>query len=171
MLAAKDEDVTAHTYETTVTWSAGDGLGTANYRSYSRNHAIEAVGKEAIAASSDPAFRGERDRYNPEELFVAALSSCHMLWYLHLCAVNGVVVRAYRDAATGRLQMERDGSGQFVEVELHPVVTIAAQSNRARALALHGEAHRLCFLARSVNFPVQVRAEMGSVRLEDEHDE
>ena len=163
--------MTTHAYETMVTWSAGDSLGTANYRSYSRNHSIEVEGKPAIAASSDPTFRGDRSRYNPEELLVASLSSCHMLWYLHLCAVNDVVVREYHDRAVGKMRTETDGSGRFVLVELRPVVTISARSNRARALDLHHEAHRLCFIARSVNFPVEVRTELGSVRLEDEADE
>lgn len=144
-----------HVYGTQLRWSAGDGEGTQSYRSYSRNHTIGAAGKPDIAASSDPAFRGDSSRYNPEELLVASLSSCHMLWYLHLCAVNGVVVLDYRDDASGSME-ENEGTGQFVSVELHPVVTIARASARDKALALHHEAHALCFIARSVNFPVRI---------------
>lgn len=147
-----------HTYETLVHWSAGDGEGTKTYRSYSRNHIIGADGKHEIAASSDPAFRGDSSRYNPEELLVASLSSCHMLWYLHLAATNGIAVTEYRDHASGT--MEESGTGaQFTKVELRPRVTIAA-GDRATAAALHDEAHRLCFIARSVNFPVSVSAEI-----------
>ena len=147
-----------HTYSTIVRWTAPDGEGTTSYRSYARDHTVHAVGKPEIAASSDPAFRGNAARYNPEELLVASLSSCHMLWYLHLCSINGVTVVDYRDDASGAME-ESDGSAQFVSVELRPGVTIAA-GDRARALALHEEAHRLCFIARSVNFPVSVQPQL-----------
>jgi organic hydroperoxide reductase OsmC/OhrA len=150
----------AHTYGTYVHWTAGGGEGTKSYRSFSRDHTIGADGKPDIAASSDPAFRGNSARYNPEELLVASLSSCHMLWYLHLCSVNGITIVDYRDQASGVLEESDDSSGQFVRVELHPVVTIAASADRDRALALHHEAHRLCFIARSVNFPVEVDAKI-----------
>lgn len=149
-----------HTYETLVRWSAEGGEGTKDYRSYRRDHAISVDGKAAIAASSDPAFRGDGTRYNPEELLVASLSSCHMLWYLHLCATNGVAVLDYSDNATGMMEENADGSGEFVRVQLRPRVTLAAGGDRSRALALHHEAHRLCFIARSVNFPVEVAAEI-----------
>jgi organic hydroperoxide reductase OsmC/OhrA len=144
-----------HVYATRVSWSANGGEGTTSYRSYSRDHTVAAGGKPHILASSDPAFRGDASRYNPEELLVASLSSCHMLWYLHLCAANGISVREYQDDATGSLEEQGDDSGQFVGVELRPAVTIGS-GDRARALELHHEAHRLCFIARSVNFPVHV---------------
>jgi organic hydroperoxide reductase OsmC/OhrA len=146
-----------HNYGALIRWSAGTGDGTIGYRSYSRDHTIGGRGKPDIAASSDPKYRGDAARYNPEELLVAALSSCHMLWYLHLCAINEIAVVEYRDEASGTLE-ESDGSGRFVGVELRPVVTIAPNADAARALALHDEAHRLCFIARSVNFPVTVAA-------------
>lgn len=149
-----------HTYGTYVHWSASSGEGTASYRSYSRDHIIGGMGKPEIAASSDPSFRGNATRYNPEELLVASLSSCHMLWYLHLCSVNGIKVVDYADQASGAME-ENDGSGQFVEVELRPVVTILGATGRARALELHHEAHQLCFIARSVNFPVKVDAKIA----------
>lgn len=152
-----------HTYSVEVRWSAGAGEGTKSYRSYVRDHAIAAVGKHEIAASSDPAFRGDRTRYNPEELLVASLSSCHMLWYLHLCATNGVIVLGYNDRAIGTMREERDGGGRFVSVELRPEVTLTFDSDRARALALHGDAHDLCFIARSVNFPVEITANICAV--------
>jgi organic hydroperoxide reductase OsmC/OhrA len=156
--ARKAVKVKTHTYGAYVHWAAGDGEGTKTYRSYSRDHTIGAGGKPAIPASSDPAFRGDAARYNPEELLLASLSSCHMLWYLHLCSVNGVTVVEYTDDATGTMDESGDGSGQFVGVDLRPVVTIAGPGKNAKALALHDEAHRLCFIARSVNFPVRVAA-------------
>jgi organic hydroperoxide reductase OsmC/OhrA len=150
--------VKSHQYTTHVRWSA-NGEGTKSYRSYSRNFTISAEGKVDIAGSSDPAFRGDALRYNPEELLVASLSSCHMLWYLHLCSVNEIAVLDYRDAATGTME-ERDGSGQFVRVTLRPAIEVSAGDDLARAIALHEEAHRLCFIARSVNFPVDVEPEV-----------
>jgi len=114
---------------------------------------IEAEGKPAIAGSSDPHFRGDRSRWNPEELLVASLSACHQLWYLHLCAEAGVVVVAYDDRAEGVMVERPDGSGAFARVVLHPRVTIRS-GDAQLALALHERAHALCFIARSVNFPV-----------------
>jgi organic hydroperoxide reductase OsmC/OhrA len=157
----KGGGVKIHTYGTYVHWTAANGEGTKSYRSYSRNYTIGAAGKPEIAGSSDPAFRGDASRYNPEELLVASLSSCHMLWYLHLCSVSGITVVDYRDSASGA--MEEDGSGlaQFESVDLRPVVTIAGEADRVKALELHREAHRLCFIARSVNFPVKVEAKIA----------
>jgi len=153
-----------HSYKAIVQWNADGGDGTKNYRAYSRNHSITTDGKPAILASSDPAFRGDRSRYNPEELLVASLSACHMLWYLHLCAVKGVIVLDYSDAAIGIMEENADGSGQFTRVELHPVVTVSSESDTLAAQSLHQRAHEFCFIARSVNFPVVVAA---TVKLSD----
>lgn len=149
-----------HTYEIQTDWTGNDGEGTKTYRSYRRDHTIGADGKPAIQGSSDPAFRGNPARYNPEELLVAALSACHMLAYLHLCAINDVNVLAYEDKASGVMQETDDGCGAFVRVRLKPVVTIAAASDVGKALRLHEDAHHCCFIARSVNFPVEVEAEI-----------
>jgi len=115
-----------------------------------------------IPGSSDPAFRGDRECYNPEELLVASLSSCHMLWYLHLCADDGIDVVAYEDTALGEMLENADGSGAFVEVVLRPRVRIAPGADAVRAAALHEEAHRRCFIANSVNFPVRHEPEIAS---------
>jgi len=151
--------VKTHRYATSLQWTA-DGEGTTNYRRYRRDFTIDSPGKAPIAGSSDPAFRGSPSRYNPEELLVASLSACHMLWYLHLCSTEGIVVLAYRDDAIGTMRENPDGSGEFQHVELHPVVTIVPGGDRVRALALHEQAHRLCFIARSVNFPVEIKGEI-----------
>lgn len=143
-----------HHYKTHVTWTGNLGTGTDNYRSYLRNHTITADGKPAIPASSDPAFRGDRTRYNPEEMLVASLSSCHMLWYLHLCAVAGVVVIDYSDEAVGTMIETSDGGGRFKEVVLHPKVKVADASMFEKANTLHHDANKMCFIANSVNFPV-----------------
>jgi organic hydroperoxide reductase OsmC/OhrA len=144
-----------HTYEVTVDWVGNQGVGTASYTAYSRDHAIRADEKSVIPGSSDAAFRGDPARYNPEELLVAALSACHMLEYLHLCAVNGIQVVAYSDRAHGVMVTRPDGSGSFSAVTLHPKVTIA-RGSAERARTLHEEAHQRCYIAGSVNFPVSV---------------
>jgi organic hydroperoxide reductase OsmC/OhrA len=144
-----------HAYRTSLRWTGDLGRGTADYRAYSRDHEHSAPGKStAIPGSSDPHFRGDGSRYNPEELLVAGLSSCHMLWYLHLCAEAGIVVTGYVDDAVGEMRENPDGSGEFVGVTLRPQVTVAACSDLDKALHLHHEAAKLCFIARSVNFPV-----------------
>lgn len=149
-----------HTYEIRIDWSGNDGEGTKTYKTYRRDHTIVAAGKTPIMGSSDPGFRGEPSRYNPEELLVASLSACHMLWYLHLCSTNKITVVDYRDAASGVMEEAPNGSGKFVRVQLRPTVKILAGDDRAKALALHSEAHHYCFIANSVNFPVEVMAEI-----------
>lgn len=145
-----------HTYNIDLQWTGNTGTGTSSYAGYRRDHSFSCAGKPMVAASSDPAFRGDPTRYNPEELLVASLSSCHMLWYLHLCAVNKVAVLEYQDAAVGTMEERPDGSGVFVRVVLRPVVKIRAGDDRAKAISLHHDAHRYCFIANSVNFPVEV---------------
>ncbi|MBZ4418385.1 OsmC family protein [Myxococcus sp. RHSTA-1-4] len=143
-----------HRYAVTVEWTGNRGEGTSSYKRYERAHELRAEGKPTIPGSSDPAFRGDPARWNPEELLVASLSACHKLWYLHLCATAGVVVTDYVDDAEGVMAEEADGGGRFVRVVLRPRVTITAGSDRDKAQALHHEAHALCFIARSVSFPV-----------------
>ena len=150
-----------HRYSVAVEWTGNTGTGTSGYRNYERRYEISAgTQKPAIPGSSDPAFRGDPARWNPEELLLAALSACHKLWYLHLCAVAGVVVVAYVDHAEGVMEESTDGSGRFQRVILHPQVTVASGSDLARARELHHEAHAKCFIANSVNFPVQVEPEI-----------
>lgn len=144
----------SHRYATTLTWTGNAGEGTASYRSYERAHEIAVDGKPTIAGSSDPSFRGDPARWNPEELLLASISACHQLWYLHLCAVNGVVVTAYRDEAEGVMVEDETSGGRFASAVLRPRVTIAAGSDPAKALALHHEANARCFVANSLNFPV-----------------
>lgn len=149
-----------HTYTITTTWTGNTGQGTASYRAYSRDHIYSAAGKPDIPGSSDPAFRGDAKRYNPEELLVASLSSCHMLWYLHLCAEGGVNVVAYRDDPVGTMVEDAIKGGYFTKVVLHPKVTIAKGSDPAKARELHHPAHAKCFVANSVNFPVDCEPEI-----------
>jgi organic hydroperoxide reductase OsmC/OhrA len=143
-----------HQYPVEVVWSGNHGSGTKTYQGYGREHEVRVAGKPVIAGSSDAAFRGDATRHNPEDMLVAAVSSCHMLWYLHLAAVAGVVVTSYVDSAVGML-LERANDGRFTEVVLHPLVTITADSDPVRAASVHEDAHRACFIANSVNFPVR----------------
>lgn len=136
-------------------WTGDRGSGTRRYSGYARDHVVRAPGKPDLAGSSAPEFRGDAARWNPEELLVAALSQCHMLWYLHLCAEAGVVVTAYVDEPRGAMEEGGDGSGRFTEVILRPRVTVAEPGMSEAATAAHAGAHRKCFIAASVNFPVR----------------
>jgi organic hydroperoxide reductase OsmC/OhrA len=144
-----------HAYDVEVSWTGNRGEGTSGYRSYDRAHEVRAPGAPApvIPGSSDPHFRGDPARWNPEQLLVASLSQCHMLWYLHLASEAGVVVVGYDDVARGT--MEEDGGGRFTEVVLRPRVQVADPAMAEAAAALHDRAHELCFVANSVNFPVR----------------
>lgn len=143
-----------HSYDVTVTWTGNHGEGTASYTAYGREHEITSSATTPIAGSADPAFRGDADRWNPEQLQVVSLSQCHMLWYLNLAASAGVTVVAYEDAAHGVMTQNPDGSGQFESVTLRPVVTITDDSDADVARRCHADVPRMCFIARSVNFPV-----------------
>ena len=149
-----------HNYSLKITWTGNTGTGTSGYRNYERSHSIVAGNKPEILASSDPSFRGDTTKYNPEELLLASLSGCHMLSYLHLCAVAGVIVVDYVDEATGIMEETSDGGGHFTEVTLNPVVTVTESSMIDKAKELHKKANEICFIAASVNFPVRHMAEI-----------
>ncbi len=144
-----------HQYEVSIEWQGNRGTGTSGYRSYGRQLELRAAGKSPIAGSADRTFHGDADRWNPEELLVAALAQCHMLSYLHMAVRAGVVVTAYCDDAVGWMRQEGLG-GAFTEVTLRPVVTVTDIAMVDRALAAHAEAHEYCFIANSVNFPVRI---------------
>lgn len=143
-----------HHYKVDVTWTGNQGTGTKTYQGYGREHAIRIAGKPLLAGSADPTFRGDASKHNPEDMLVTALSTCHMLSYLHQAVLAGVVVTAYEDSAEGTMETDAHG-GRFLEVVLHPVVTITAASDPAKAEAAHEPAHHACFIANSVNFPVR----------------
>ncbi len=144
-----------HGYDISVVWTGNRGTGTSGYRAYSREHDVSAGGRPVIAGSSEPLFRGDPARWNPELELTAALSQCHMLWYLHLCAAAGVTVISYTDDAHGSMTETADGSGHFTEVVLRPQVAVASPDMVEAAMSLHREAHAKCFIANSVNFPVR----------------
>jgi organic hydroperoxide reductase OsmC/OhrA len=144
-----------HDYKARLVWDGNLGTGTSTYTGYGRKYRLMIDGKPDIIGSADPIFRGDADAYNPEDLFVAALSSCHLLSYLALCARSKINVVAYQDDASGTLLLRPDGGGSFESVTLRPIVTIASGSDEKRALELHETAHDLCFIAASVKVPVK----------------
>lgn len=147
-----------HDYQIKIEWTGNQGTGTSNYRAYSRDHVISGANKQiSIPGSSDPAFNGDTTRYNPEELLVANISSCHMLWYLHLCADSGINILSYEDDATGVMIELKNGSGKFESVTLSPSIKIENYLEmHQKAKELHHKAHEMCFIANSVNFEVKV---------------
>lgn len=153
-----------HNYAVTIKWTGNTGDGTSSYRGYERSHLIIIDGKIDIAASSDPTFRGDKSRHNPEELLVAALSSCHMLSFLYECARAGIVVTDYIDHAQGTMIETPDGGGHFTEVTLSPEVTVKEKEMIEKANELHHNAGKLCFIANSVNFPVNHRPTCKSMQ-------
>jgi len=148
-----------HNYSVKLEWTGNKGSGTFDYRSYSRSHVISAEDKSAdIQGSSDPNFHGDEARYNPEELFLSSLSACHMLWYLHLCTVNDVIVLEYIDHPKGRMEEDANGSGRFTEVVLHPEVVVSKPNMIEKANELHHKANKMCFIANSCNFEIKHEA-------------
>ena len=142
-----------HRYRVDIEWTGNLGTGTQTYRGYERSHDVRIAGKPTLAGSSDASFRGDATKHNPEDMLVTALSTCHMLSYLHVAASAGVVVTAYADTAEGMMETDEHG-GRFVEVVLRPRIIVSAASDHDKAMALHEDAHHACFIANSVNFPV-----------------
>jgi len=143
-----------HKYTLSVKWTGNEGEGTTGYTAYGREYTIFGDEKPEILGSADPAFRGEQTKYNPEEFLLASLSTCHMLWYLHLCADAGIIVVGYEDKPTGIMAEKEGGGGCFKEVTLYPEITISGSFMEAKAIELHNKANKFCFIANSVNFPV-----------------
>lgn len=145
----------SHNYQAIIEWTGNLGKGTASYKDYERSHSIKIDGKTTIESSSDPSFRGDASKHNPEELFLASISSCHMLWFLHLCSVEKVIVTDYVDEATGTMIEEKNGDGRFSEVTLNPLVTVLEERMTANLDSIHKKANSMCFIANSCNFPIK----------------
>ena len=144
-----------HAYTIDLEWTGARGAGTTGYRAYGRDHLVRAAAKShVIEGSSDRVFHGDAERWNPEELLLAALSQCHMLSYLHVATLHGVVVVGYTDAATGVMVEDGRGGGAFREVVLRPRVVVADATMIGLAQEIHAEAAAKCFIAASVAFPV-----------------
>lgn len=151
-----------HEYDVSVEWTGNRGTGTSDYKAYDRTWNICSAGKPVVACSNDPLLGGDASKYNPEDLLLAAVASCHMLWYLHLCSNAGVTVTDYKDTPSGIGEMEPSGKGRFLKVILKPKITISTGSIE-QAEKIHGEVHNFCFIARSVNFPIEIDPEVCNV--------
>ncbi|WP_299223426.1 OsmC family protein [uncultured Psychroserpens sp.] len=145
-----------HNYKVSIEWTGNKGNGTSSYKSYSRAHIISVENKyESIKGSSDPSFLGDKTLYNPEELFLSSISTCHMLWYLHLCATQKIIVTEYLDNANGVMRETNSGSGKFESVMLNPKITINDERFVQKAINLHHDANKMCFIANSCNFKIE----------------
>jgi len=149
-----------HEYTASIAWTGNSGEGTSGYKSYVRNWELAGEGKQVVACSNDPILGGDPTKHNPEDLLVASIASCHMLWYLHLCAVGGVVVTSYRDSPLAIGEMEPNGKGRFISITLRPKITITLESDAQKARSIHDDVHQYCFIARSINFPVDFEPEI-----------
>lgn len=147
-----------HDYISRIEWTGNRGPGTQNYRSYDRTWQVVTPGKPPIACSNDPLLGGDPVLHNPEDLLLSSLSACHMLWYLHYASSAGIIVHAYRDDPVGVGESTPDGAGRFIRATLQPHITVASGTDLARADAIHAEIHKVCFIARSVNFPITYEA-------------
>lgn len=143
-----------HDFTTAISWTGNRGSGTSAYRAYDRTWDIAVPGKPVVHCSNDPMLGGDPTLMNPEDLMLSALSACHMLWYLHLASEAGIAVQAYTDTPIGQGESTPDGAGRFVRATLHPRIEVPTGTDLARAEAIHHEIHKVCFIARSVNFPV-----------------
>lgn len=148
-----------HDYHSTIIWTGNRGQGTLGYRGYDRSWSVAVPGKPVIQCSNDPLLGGDPTKMNPEDLLLSALAACHMLWYLHYAADAGIVVTAYEDRPQGQAEVEKSGAGRFLSATLHPKVTLKAGADLAEARAIHERIHAVCFIARSVNFPVRYAPE------------
>ncbi|MGZ3865085.1 MAG: OsmC family protein [Bacteroidia bacterium] len=144
-----------HHYTANIVWTGNKGEGTKTYTSYDRNYTISIANKPDINGSADIPFRGDGTKYNPEDFLLCSLSTCHMLWFLHFCADNGIVVTDYKDNPKGTMIQKESGGGHFTEVILNPVVTITDSSKTELANSLHTKANEKCFIANSCNFPIK----------------
>jgi organic hydroperoxide reductase OsmC/OhrA len=151
-----------HNYTLELNWTGNTGDSTSSYSSYERSYIFQTENKSHLEGSSDPVFRGDSSKYNPEELFLAAVSSCHMLWYLHLCSEEGILVKTYQDKPEGRMSLNSNGSGQFDKITLKPKITIGNSSSEMlkKAERLHEKANEMCFIANSCNFEIVHEAEL-----------
>lgn len=144
-----------HRYNLTAIWRGNKGTGTSGLRDYDRSHTVSILNKPQLHLTTDNPAVGDKTKLNPEDLLVTAVSSCHMLSYLYVCALEGVIVTDYVDNATGLMLEHASGGGQFKEVVLNPVIKVAKTTMIKKAIELHHKAHEICYIANSVNFEVK----------------
>jgi len=143
-----------HIFKAALNWTSNQKQEEKTSRKYAKSHKITIEGKPVLDVSAAKAFKGDPELYNPEDLLLSSLVSCHMMSYLYVCSQNGIEVLEYSDNAEATLEVSQDGSGRFTEVRLNPKVKIANADKIQEALELHTKANQLCFIANSCNFPV-----------------
>lgn len=143
-----------HLFKATLNWSSNKKQEETISKFYNKSHQIKIEGKPVLDISAAKAFKGDPSLYNPEDLLLSSLVSCHMMSYLYVCSQNGIEVLEYSDNAEATLEVSPDGSGRFTEVRLKPKVKISNPDKVELALELHTKANKLCFIANSCNFPV-----------------
>lgn len=143
-----------HLFKAEVDWTSNQKPSDSTKRFYSKTHQIIIEGKPVLNVSAAKAFKGDPELYNPEDLLLSSLVSCHMMSYLYVCAQNDIEVLEYSDNAEATLEVAADGSGRFVAVRLYPKVKISNSDKIELAVELHTKANQLCFIANSCNFPV-----------------
>ena len=158
MNTCRPDSSALHSYTARIDWTGNTGRGTSGYRDYLRSWDITTPGKSIVHCSNDPLIGGDPSLHNPEDLLLASVSACHMLWYLHLASRDGMVVTACTYQPEGIGEVTADGAGRFVSITLQPVITLSPGSNATLADAVHEQIHEFCFIARSLNFPVDVHA-------------
>lgn len=144
-----------HTFEVDLSWEKKQLQPNSDNKIYTKNHIIKIVGKPELAVSAAKSFKGDPDLYNPEDLLLSSLVSCHMMSYLYVCAQHKIEILSYSDQAKAILETYPNGSGKIIEVILNPVVLLKDASQINNAINLHVEANKLCFIANSCNFPVK----------------
>jgi organic hydroperoxide reductase OsmC/OhrA len=149
-----------HHYKSKIEWTGNTGESTKSYRSYERNYTVSVDGKAEIKGSSDPAFLGNPELHNPEDLLLASVSSCHLLWYLHFCSTHKILVLEYVDFAEGTMIESENGSGKFTEIILKPKILVEKKDMLEKAIQLHQKANEYCFIANSLNFKVKHEPEI-----------
>jgi len=143
-----------HLFKAEANWTSSPNPEQSASKFYSKSHKIVIEGKPVLNVSAAKAFKGDPELYNPEDLLLSSLVSCHMMSYLYVCSQNGIEILEYSDNAEATLEVSPDGSGRFVEVVLKPKVKISNPDKTDLALELHTKANQLCFIANSCNFPV-----------------
>lgn len=144
-----------HNYKVTAEWTGNKGDGTKNVKTYNRSHTVSIEGKPELFLTTDNPHVGDKTKLNPEDLLVTAISSCHLLSYLYVCSLEGVVITSYTDNATGIMIEQASGGGSFKDITLNPICYLANESMVKKAIELHHKAHEICYIANSVNFEVK----------------
>lgn len=148
-----------HRYTSHICWTGNLGTGTSGYKAYARTWDIAITGKKRIHCSNDPLLAGDPTKMNPEDLLISSLSACHMLWYLHLASDEGITVIGYEDSPVATGEVLKSGAGRFTSAILRPKITVLPGTDTDAATTLHHKIHQVCFIARSVNFPVSYEPE------------